>query len=61
MGVCGHLHVLAALPLGTGAEYHTPTQPIANCCFAGITASKLLHSFTGNMIEELFFNFDFQE
>lgn len=36
-------------------------QPVASCCFACITLKKLLHSITGNMIEELFLNFDFQE
>jgi len=35
--------------------------PVASRCFACITLSKHLHSITGNMIEKLYFNFDFQE
>ena len=36
-------------------------RSVVSHCFARITLSKLLHSITGNLIEKLFFNFDFQE
>ena len=35
--------------------------PEASRCFACITLSKHLHRITGNINEELCFNFDFQE